>query len=118
MERIVARRSLTSLRKDPEGTIEGVAWSPEGEVVILASTKDGYVPDRWTPALQEHARLPLDQLAGSERLQLAATREGLIVMPSLGAKRLFFIRWDYLREADWQSLGNPDEPGSRPAEAS
>jgi hypothetical protein len=118
MERIVARRSLTSLRKDPEGTIEGVAWSPEGEVVILASTKDGYALDRWVPALQDHDRLPLDQLAGARRLQLAASLDGLLVLPTLGARKVFFLPWDYLREADWQSLGNPDEPGSRPAEAS
>lgn len=107
MERIVARRSLAGPRKDPEGTIEGVAWSPDGEVVILAKTVDGYVLDRWTPALQEHVRLPLDQLAGAERLRMAASRDGLIIMPTLGAKRLFFLPWEYLREADWQNLGDP-----------
>jgi hypothetical protein len=88
----------------PESVIESVAWSPDGDVMVLATAKDGYVLDRWVPALQLHQRLPLAALKGRTRLQMVAGRSGLMFLPGTEAPKLTVVPWDYLRDAKWQDL--------------
>lgn len=104
-------RKIDRSKPRPKPSIDSIAWSPEGEVLILATTKDGYTLDRWSPALQEHHRLPLEDLEKAGRLQMVATRNGLLFLPAVGAAKLLFVPWDFLRDADWESLrdGAPAE---------
>jgi hypothetical protein len=113
-----AGRRVDRSKARPKSAIEGVAWSPEGEVLILATTKDGYALDRWLPALQEHQRLPLQELEKASRLQMVATRNGLLFLPAMDATRLLFVPWDFLRDAEWESLQDDEAPeGSASEEA-
>lgn len=105
-----AGRRVDRSHRRPKSLIEGVAWSPDGDAMILATAEGGYILDRWLPALQEHQRLPLQDLEKASRLQMVATRNGLLFLPAMDATHLLFIPWDYLREADWKSLGDPAAP--------
>jgi hypothetical protein len=99
-----AGRRVDRSHRRPKSMIEGVAWSPAGDALILATAEDGYVLDRWVPALQEHLRLPLEGLEDTSRLQMVATRNGLLFLPAMDATHLLFVPWDFLRDAEWQSL--------------
>lgn len=89
--------------------IEGVAWSPEAEILILAKVDGGYALDRWVPALGEHVRLPVEELTGERRIHMASTRAGLLFVPANSSK-LVFLPWEYLRNARWQSLEEDSPP--------
>lgn len=106
-------RAFAPGRKRPKSLIEGVAWSPEGEVLILAKTEDGYALDRWIPSLQEHARLSLEELEHPPSpLQMASTRNGLLFLPAAGSTKLVYVPWEYLRSARWRSLEDEAPSGA------
>jgi hypothetical protein len=98
----------------PRSVIEGIARSPDGEILVLAKTDEGYAIDRWLPALQELWRLPVEELDGERRLQMVSTINGLLFLPAHGSRRMVYLPWDYLRnEAEWidltQETTEPDE---------
>jgi hypothetical protein len=49
---------------------------------------------------------------------MVATRNGLLFLPAMDATRLLFVPWDFLRDAEWQSLNDDEAPeGSASEEA-
>ena len=111
-----AGRRVDRSQARPRSQIEGVTWSPEGEVLILTKTQEGYALDRWIPALQDRYRLPIEELKGTRRQQMVNMHTGLMFSPAADPTKLLFVPWDYLRDADWKSLADetskaaPDEP--------
>jgi hypothetical protein len=103
----------------PKSTIDAVAWSPEGEALILARADGALVLDRWIPALQSHGRRPLKGLRDEGRMQMVATRTGLLFAPAASREAtLSFLSWESLRKASWQDLDTETQEDGKTAGSS
>ena len=114
-----AGATFDSKKLRPRSMIDAVAWSPEGEALILARAEGDLVLDRWIPALQSHGRVPLEGIRGDGPMQMAATRTGLLFTP-VGSRdaTLGFLSWESLRKAEWQDLNTEAQEDAAPAASS